>query len=661
MDKFKYLFEDDVPQTPQKCLEREIILVSDSDVSSTSDDVDELRKTNGKEYLSSDDDGVDDSEKSNIEQEENRHIFTELKCGNESSHSDTESVVTYDCDVFHDSECNNSEDKLQRQVNTAKFKASPNRISRDTNLKKNESILIDSDYSDIEEPYDIHRDKNNLTDDQTRNKSELLETKNLNVKNNCSTEHLSDSDKENENICKSEKKGYKDVFSYETVVKKLSFSSVSSVMRKQSASELKKLCEDDSDSDGEFEAFLTKMKIKNKNKLLVLSDADDFIDDTSLDGDDQAFHLALLRKQEVFDTLPSTSVGVECGTFSHKLSIHSRDTESNGVLEGLEAPAPSVFSTPDTTPDILIKKSDNVPVSHDKYFKEHTPKHNKMTDDSLDDEVFTTAVKPRKRKENRTEVSEKFCSSGDNLTDCANFLSSLSPIVSRDRQHPDARKYTKRFKSGREELSKRIYKIFNEHVFDEKLAEDMEIIWKPRLTKTAGRCCSKTDSSAPNGRIAKIELSSKVIDSPHRLRDVLLHEMCHAACWIVYGYTDGHGPMWKYWAQKAVRVFPKLPKPTVCHRYEISTKYTYKCVKCGYSIGRHSKSLDTNQNICGKCQGKFELLVNTGSTPRTPRTPSRFAVFVKENYGTIKKSNHKAKHGDVMRLLGAEFSSKMKV
>jgi hypothetical protein len=37
-------------------------------------------------------------------------------------------------------------------------------------------------------------------------------------------------------------------------------------------------------------------------------------------------------------------------------------------------------------------------------------------------------------------------------------------------------------------------------------------------------------------RLSRIELSTKVLDSADRLRDTLVHEMCHAASWIVSGY-----------------------------------------------------------------------------------------------------------------------------
>ena len=40
------------------------------------------------------------------------------------------------------------------------------------------------------------------------------------------------------------------------------------------------------------------------------------------------------------------------------------------------------------------------------------------------------------------------------------------------------------------------------------------------------------------------------------------------------------------------------------------------------------------------------------------RTPNKFAMFVKENYGSVKKDNSSMKHADIMRLLSQDFSKK---
>ena len=32
-----------------------------------------------------------------------------------------------------------------------------------------------------------------------------------------------------------------------------------------------------------------------------------------------------------------------------------------------------------------------------------------------------------------------------------------------------------------------------------------------------------------------------------RVRDTLIHELCHAAVWLIHGVNGGHGPHWKFW------------------------------------------------------------------------------------------------------------------
>ena len=140
--------------------------------------------------------------------------------------------------------------------------------------------------------------------------------------------------------------------------------------------------------------------------------------------------------------------------------------------------------------------------------------------------------------------------------------------------------------------------MYNEQIFENALPDDMDISWNVRLTKTAGLCFSRRHKKYNiETRSSRIELSTKVIDRGDRLRDTLIHEMCHAASWIISGYRDGHGPLWRTWAEKAMARFPELPVIDRCHSYQINTKYTYRCVQCGYSIGRHSKSLDTERKV----------------------------------------------------------------
>ena len=94
----------------------------------------------------------------------------------------------------------------------------------------------------------------------------------------------------------------------------------------------------------------------------------------------------------------------------------------------------------------------------------------------------------------------------------------------------------------------------------------MSIIWNNKLRTTAGYCCY-LGSFGP--RTARIELYTKVVDSygerlsqnnqkyrtiskfnfsTERIRDTLVHEMCHAATWVIDGIKGGgHGREWRAW------------------------------------------------------------------------------------------------------------------
>ena len=62
--------------------------------------------------------------------------------------------------------------------------------------------------------------------------------------------------------------------------------------------------------------------------------------------------------------------------------------------------------------------------------------------------------------------------------------------------------------------------------------------------------------------------------------------------------------------------------------------------------------------MCGKCRGRFELLATAGSRPgsvaATPRTPNPFAMFVKENYSSVRRPG--VAHKEAMEALSKEFA-----
>ncbi|XP_026733919.1 acidic repeat-containing protein [Trichoplusia ni] len=244
------------------------------------------------------------------------------------------------------------------------------------------------------------------------------------------------------------------------------------------------------------------------------------------------------------------------------------------------------------------------------------------------------------------------------------FVGSLADNVPSWRCHVEAIQYRDNYKTLREQLARRLYVEFNKGVFDDALDADMPILWDTKLRTTAGTTTNRLIKNSKGDRIrsSSIKLSTKVLDGPQRLRDTLIHEMCHAATWLIDSeLRAGHGPLWNKWAKRALRVYPELGEISRCHDMEIHFKYSYKCTKCGYSVQRHSKSIDVTKKCCGYCKGTFELILNKKnkdgvvvSTPARKGTTNEFALYVKENYAALKDGTRN--HGQVMKILGEQFA-----
>ncbi|NXP14501.1 ACRC protein, partial [Thinocorus orbignyianus] len=111
------------------------------------------------------------------------------------------------------------------------------------------------------------------------------------------------------------------------------------------------------------------------------------------------------------------------------------------------------------------------------------------------------------------KTEKRVCS----VPDC--FLQDLSNPASQ---------YVKYFKKNKEELAQKLYCLYNSTIFEHKLPEQMKIIWNKKMRKTAGYCVTGQTEGPEGKRYARIELSEKVCDSADRLRDTLIHEVCHA-------------------------------------------------------------------------------------------------------------------------------------
>mmetsp|Transcript_34196 Transcript_34196/g.50068 ORF Transcript_34196/g.50068 Transcript_34196/m.50068 type:complete len:213 (-) Transcript_34196:223-861(-) len=127
------------------------------------------------------------------------------------------------------------------------------------------------------------------------------------------------------------------------------------------------------------------------------------------------------------------------------------------------------------------------------------------------------------------------------------------------------------------------------------------------------------------------------------MQSTLLHEMCHAAAWIVDGvHKPPHGGCFKKWANLAMKKMPGI-SVTTTHSYEIAYKYAWACTSpnCGAVIKRHSRSVDVTKHCCGTCHGKLIEIEVPGSssaskssfgyTPKKKREATGFSLFVKQH------------------------------
>ncbi|EJK52084.1 hypothetical protein THAOC_28683 [Thalassiosira oceanica] len=124
------------------------------------------------------------------------------------------------------------------------------------------------------------------------------------------------------------------------------------------------------------------------------------------------------------------------------------------------------------------------------------------------------------------------------------------------RRKPNHRRApTANFARDRDALTRSTFKEFNERVFGGRLSS-VEVTWNNKLQTTAGLCRMKGRMGDENShtRVASIDLSMKVIDDIDRLRSTLLHELCHAAAWVIdANVKPPHGKVFKKWSAIAMR------------------------------------------------------------------------------------------------------------
>lgn len=130
-----------------------------------------------------------------------------------------------------------------------------------------------------------------------------------------------------------------------------------------------------------------------------------------------------------------------------------------------------------------------------------------------------------------------------------------------------------------------------------------------------------------------------------------------------------HGACFKKWAKTAMRFIPGS-NVTTTHDYEIQYKYAWGCSNknCNFVVQRHSRSVDTSRQCCGRCRGRLieiELsdakagATNQQKTPKKRAPPSEYNLFVKEHSKKVREllssktpQGMKVSQADVMKECG---------
>jgi predicted SprT family Zn-dependent metalloprotease len=205
---------------------------------------------------------------------------------------------------------------------------------------------------------------------------------------------------------------------------------------------------------------------------------------------------------------------------------------------------------------------------------------------------------------------------------------------------PTTQKQRRReFRKHRDTWTMKYLQTYDRLVFDGRFLANRDALdqptlltvsWSNKLRTTAGRTRLLRHKTAKNNhlnndlkvsnRTVAIELSTKVLDSLDRLKCTLLHEMCHAAQWILDDNARPmHGPIFKKWARLASQ---RTGVPiSVRHNYEIVYKYAWQCEICHVIIQRHSRSISIERHRCGKCRGKLREVQPPTSTTRRGHNP----------------------------------------
>ncbi|KAK1831188.1 SprT-like family-domain-containing protein [Podospora conica] len=207
----------------------------------------------------------------------------------------------------------------------------------------------------------------------------------------------------------------------------------------------------------------------------------------------------------------------------------------------------------------------------------------------------------------------------------------------------------------------------------------IKLNWTNKLNTTAGRASWKRESVTTRGSTAppthrhhaSIELSTKVIDDEHRLLNVVAHEFCHLANYMVSGVVNNpHGKEFKAWAARCSAAFgaSRGIEVTTKHTYDIDFKYVWQCEQCPLLYKRHSKSIDPARHRCGAalCKGVLKQIkpVPRGGggggekgdgEDKVKKGPTEYQVFMKEEMKRVREENPGILQKEVMGIVASRW------
>ncbi|KAF4591482.1 sprt family metallopeptidase [Ophiocordyceps camponoti-floridani] len=258
-----------------------------------------------------------------------------------------------------------------------------------------------------------------------------------------------------------------------------------------------------------------------------------------------------------------------------------------------------------------------------------------------------------------------------------------NPISPRKKKAIDAspsKTKRKSFDAKKRSLAEEFLRELDSEITSGKISEltestrGVKLVWTKTLNTTAGRANwrretirtredSGTTVVTTHAHHASIELAEKVINDEDKLLNVLAHEFCHLANFMISGITKNpHGKEFKAWADKCSRAFGSSHgiKVTTKHTYDIDFKYVWACNDCGSEYKRHSKSIDPKRHRCGSCRG---ILAQTKPSPREragaaggePGKRSDYQVFVREQMKTVRGENPGSPQKEVMKIVAARW------